>query len=43
MRVPVLLAAAALFLGGCSDGATVVNPDVKADTTVVVDISPAMK
>jgi hypothetical protein len=43
MRIPALLAAAALLAGGCSSETTRVNPGVASDTTVLVDISPAMK
>jgi hypothetical protein len=38
-----MLAAVALLAGGCSSDTITVNPDVTPDTTLVVDISPAMK
>ena len=46
MRFPVLLAAGLLLVSGCgSDDSdmTTLNPNVTPDTTLVVDIAPAMK
>ncbi len=44
MRFPFFVAAA-LLMGGCSSESDfdTLNPDVSADTTVAVDIRPAMK
>ena len=46
MRFPLFLAAAVVLLaGGCSSESefTSLNPDVTSDTTLAVDIRPAMK